>query len=293
MTDVDMSSFADDTITLTFSVPEHGIDAYTLADALTAFANLARAVDQHLNPGQEIAIEVVALTPGSVRAHLRRLARGPAGFFSDGAKQVFWGVVGGVLTFWILGGNPEINITVDGDRVVVTSGDQTVVVTKDVFEAAKAIAVQENVAARGREFFEVLEADPMIDAISVGPNDKKDQRLRIGRGDFGRLIRQTKLEPIQPSRRRRERARLVVTKPSLHIKPRKWAFEWNGVPLSAPISDVAFRETLVRRGFLFGYGDVLEVEISYTQVFDVDVGDYMNDTSSYEISKVFRHIPSA
>jgi len=174
---------------------------------------------------------------------------------------------------------------------VISSGDQTVIVTKDVFEAAKLIAENEEVAADGRQFFQVLEADSSVEAISLAKSGDEKQGLRIARGDFGRLVREVKLEP-NPTRRRRERARLVITKPSLHSKPRKWTFEWNGVPLSASISDVAFNETIMRRGLLFGYGDVLEVEITYLQEFDANVGDYMNDTSTYEIAKVFSHIPN-
>ncbi|HTO27850.1 MAG TPA: hypothetical protein VL017_04595 [Devosia sp.] len=293
MDNLSLSSFEDDTITLNFAVPEHGIDAYTLADSLVAFSDFARAIDRYINPGQQVSIEVVVLSPGSVKAHLRRLSRGSSGFFSDGAKQIFWGVVSGVLTFWLLGGDPEIVINIDGDDVVITSGSKTFIVTRDVYTAAKAVAMQEEVSEHGRRLFQVLESDPEIEALTLeAPDEKEGGGLRINRGHFGRLVRETRFEPPKPSRRRTERARLVITKPSFHKKLRKWSFEWNGVPVSASISDAAFVETLQKRGFLFGYGDVLEVEISYVQKFNAEVGDYLNDTSSYEVTKVFRHVPS-
>lgn len=291
---IDLSDFHADLVTLTFSVPDHHIDARSLARVLSAFADFAGSVDAHLNPGQDVKIEVVALTTGSFRTHLRRVATGSAGFFSDGARQVFWGVVSGVLTFWILGGGPETSIFVEDSKVVIVSGDKTIIVSNDVYEAARAISDSDEVIQNGRAFVEALEADPEIDAVQLhGTGKGAGPGLNVTRADFGRLIREFDSKPQPRSRRRSERARLVVTKPSFHRKQRKWAFEWNGVPVSAMIVDHAFVETLVRRGFLFGFGDILEVDIEYSQKYNDAVGDYLNDPSSYEVVRVIRHLPSA
>lgn len=82
------------------------------------------------------------------------------------------------------------------------------------------------------------------------------------------------------------RARLVILKLWLNHSRRKWSFEWNGVPISAPIVDVEFLDKLDRREFLIGSGDALDVTITYRQQYDPKIGVYVNDENSYVISKV-------
>jgi hypothetical protein len=87
-----------------------------------------------------------------------------------------------------------------------------------------------------------------------------------------------------------ESARLLVTKPWLNYARRKWSFEWNGVPISAPITDREFLDRIDRHEVTFGAGDALDVEISYRQTFLPELGIYENDNTSYVVSKVVRAV---
>lgn len=69
--------------------------------------------------------------------------------------------------------------------------------------------------------------------------------------------------------------------------------EWNGVPISAPISDREFLDQLDRREFLLGAGDALDVEITYRQAFDPSIDVYVNDPNSFVITRVIKPVPRA
>ena len=84
---------------------------------------------------------------------------------------------------------------------------------------------------------------------------------------------------------------MIVLKPWLNHSRRKWSFEWNGIPISAPIRDPSFLDRLDRREILFGSGDALDVEIVYKQSFDPSLGVYVNDPGSFVISRVIRTVP--
>lgn len=85
----------------------------------------------------------------------------------------------------------------------------------------------------------------------------------------------------------RHRARLFVLKAWLNHAKRKWAFEWDGQPVSAPIADSDFLDALDRRALLLGAGDALDVEITFTQSYDKILGVWINDPTSYLVTKVY------
>jgi len=99
------------------------------------------------------------------------------------------------------------------------------------------------------------------------------------------------IEDLPSERTRKERARILILKAWLNHARRKWSFEWNGVPISAPIADRSFLDQLERREHLLGAGDALDAEITYRQFFDSDLGVYVNDPNSFVISRVIRPVP--
>jgi hypothetical protein len=97
-------------------------------------------------------------------------------------------------------------------------------------------------------------------------------------------------EAPDAQRERREKARLVILKAWLKRGNSKWSFEWNGIPISAPIRDQEFFDRLENREFLIGSGDALDVELYYIQRFDADINVYVNDQTTYVVEKVIRTI---
>ena len=97
---------------------------------------------------------------------------------------------------------------------------------------------------------------------------------------------------VQPNVREvKQRARLLILKAWLNHAKRKWSFEWNGVPISAPIADTAFLDQLDRREHLLGAGDALDVEVAYRQTLDAELGVYVNDPNSFVVTRVVRPVP--
>jgi hypothetical protein len=72
---------------------------------------------------------------------------------------------------------------------------------------------------------------------------------------------------------------------------RKWSFEWNGVPISAPIRDEAFWQKLASREYLIGQGDALDVELRFQQNYDEGLGMFVNDVHTFEVIKVSGVVP--
>ena len=92
MATIRFDAFSEETIVLHFGGSEGTIDAYTLANALIGFADTAYAINETIDPGQEIEIIVEATGPGSYRTVIRKLKKGFTGeAFSRGSRGPFSG----------------------------------------------------------------------------------------------------------------------------------------------------------------------------------------------------------
>jgi hypothetical protein len=110
--------------------------------------------------------------------------------------------------------------------------------------------------------------------------------------DFPRFTHDLVLPDVTPTQRTNSAtARLIILKAWLNQAKRKWSFEWNGVPVSAPIKDPDFLDDIARRKYLIGAGDALDVEISSKQTFDEQLKVFVTDPNSYVVTKVLAHVP--
>jgi hypothetical protein len=134
-----------------------------------------------------------------------------------------------------------------------------------------------------------LEADPNVTEFGLTGNiDDPKPLIRIPRSDFQLFTSKVHaIEPIQAERETQSKARLKILKAWLDHSKRKWSFEWNGVPISAPIKDEKFLQRLGNREFALGSGDAIDVSITYRQHFNPTLGVYENDTNTFVISEVF------
>jgi hypothetical protein len=139
----------------------------------------------------------------------------------------------------------------------------------------------------------VIERDEAVDNFGLTPRITDEEPLiQIPRQDFSRLASLPSIVEGDTGRRERlERARLVILKAWLTPGNRKWSFEWNGVPISAPIKDQSFWQKLSNREFLIGQGDALDVKLKYHQIYDSALGVYVNDHHTFEIIEVIAHVP--
>lgn len=294
MTIIRIADFGGDTIVLHFGGPIGNIDTYTFANSLLGFADTARAINEITDPYQEIELILEALGEGSFRALIRRIKKGYGGFFSKAIEAVFWGIVANTIYDAIIKNEPNIEIIINSNEVVIHRGNDKIIVPRIVYEATENAKKNSKVQQGLRHTFEALEADRNITDFGLTSGIADPQPiLNIPRIEFPIAIFPTPVTETVPKEQiRREKARLVILKAWLNHAKRKWSFEWNGVPLSAPISDVTFLDRLARREYLLGAGDALDVEITFRQFLEPQLGVYVNDQNSFVVSKVEKVISS-
>jgi hypothetical protein len=209
---------------------------------------------------------------------------------------IFWGVVTNAIYDATLKKDDAVLITVNTQEVIIKHGHDTVIVPRNVHDATENAKKNPAVRKGIKKTFEAIERDHNVTEFGL-TSSIHDPRplLTIPRADFSVVTQQVVIEPeeLPLERTNTERARLVILKAWLNHAKRKWSFEWNGVPISAPIFDREFLDQLDRREILLGAGDALDVEITFQQAFDPSLGVYVNDQNSFVIAKVIRSVPRA
>jgi hypothetical protein len=292
---ISLDRFFEDTIVVHFGGNAGSIDAYTFAEALIGFADTAYAVSSTIDPGQEIEIIVEATGPGSFRAVIRRLKKKYGGTLSPLAI-IFWGVVTNLVYDATLKKDDPVLITVNTQEVIIKHGHDTVIVPRNVYDASENAKKNPAVRKGIKKTFDAIERDQNVTEFGLTSSISDPRPLvAIPRADFSVVTQQVVIEPEDPplERTNTERARVVILKAWLNHAKRKWSFEWNGVPISAPIYDREFLDQLDRREILLGSGDALDVEITFKQTFDPSLGVYVNDQNSFVITRVIKPVPRA
>jgi hypothetical protein len=295
MEDLRFTEFEGETIVVHYG-GDPSINVYTLTQSLAGFADTARAISAIIDPGHEIEILIEATGPGSFRALIRRITK-PAvlgSLFAGVAGSIFWNVVSNVIYDKYIKEDMPIVVVVKTDEVVVKSGDKTIVVPRKVYEAAENAKKDPEVERCIRKTIEPLQNDPKVTGFGLTTNLEAAQvPLYIPREEFPRLTRITVIPSVttETQRTNTATARLVILKAWLNQAKRKWSFEWNGVPISAPIKDAQFLEDIAHRKYLIGAGDALDVEVTFVQNYDPNLKVFVNDQNSFVITRVIAHVP--
>lgn len=295
MENLRFTEFEGDSIVVHYGGEFSSINVYTLTQSLAGFADAARAISSVIDPGHEIEILIEATGPGSFRAVVKKITKPAAvvGLFAGVAGSIFWNVVSNVIyDKYVKTETPPI-IIVNTDEVIVKTGDQTVIVPRKVHEAAENAKKDPEVERCIRRTIEPLQKDPKVTGFGLTTNLEAPQvPFYIPREEFPRLTRVSVIPDVTTATQRtnKAKARFVILKAWLTQAKRKWSFEWNGVPISAPIRDPQFLDDLTKRKYLIGSGDALDVEVSFIQNYDPDLKVFVNDPNSFVITKVLAHV---
>lgn len=293
---VDLRKLEGNQIVIHFGGALRSVDAYTFANSLVAFADTVRAVNHALNPQQGIEVRLEALAPGSFRAVVSRIPKGLGGFFSRGMESIFWMIIGGLIYDNLVRRDPGVSITVNTHEVIIRTEKDTVIVPREVYEQTQNLRSNPEVQQNLKRTFDVIQRDDAIDNFGITPHATDERPLiEVTRDEFQLLSSQSSVVEVASDQRREriELARLVILKAWLISGNRKWSFEWNGVPISATISDTKFFERITAREILIGYGDALDVRLRYWQDYDEMLGVYINDPHTFEVIEVIRPVPKA
>ncbi len=291
---VRLDAFSEDTIVVHFGGVAGSIDAYTLANAIIGFADTAYAVNATLDPGHDIEIIIEATGPGSYRTVIRRVKKNYKGILSGIAATIFWSVVSNAIYDATLKrADLPPKIIVNTNEVIIKHGNDTIIVPRNVHDATENVKKNPAVQKGIKKTFDALASDPNVSDFGITSSIGDHQPLiRIPRAEFPNEAIIFSEVQVQPKEREvKQRARLLILKAWLNHAKRKWSFEWNGVPISAPIVDASFLNRLDRREHLLGAGDALDVDITYRQIFDDELGVYINDQNSFVVARVVRPVP--
>lgn len=273
---------------LYFETPESRINAYALASTLVSLADAAKAAGRTLNGAVDIEIVVEALNSGSFRARISAIAR-ESGLFVK--NQLVTGIVIGVLSNYIydhtLSKRDPVQIQVNTDEVIITHGEDRVIVPREVHEATQMVA-QNPVFVRSidRMLGSVI-IDERVTGFGLAADvNGQPPALMLPRELL--VIRDELSDPEAKTRVTEEDCDLYIVKAIMERSKRKWEFKWHGLTIAAPIKDPNFYDDFAKHNFTIAPGDEFQARLAIHQKRDDISGIYAN--TSYEVLHIYRHI---
>lgn len=276
----------DDAVVLYFGTKGRRINAYTLASTLVSFADAAKRANTAVNPGYEIEVVVEVLGEGSFKAKLRAIySRADNLWSGQDVRNIVLNLIAGLILLQVASDKTEIII--NSDEVLVKDGDNTLVIPREVYDAAKEAEKDEKVRQPLSEAFERIESDSDIESFGISDGmEPEAPKAVIPRSEFEHIIEE--IEPKATTRKITEEVELQIVKAILKRSKRKWEFVWRGNEISAPIVDDTFYTRFFSHAITIAPGDTLECTLEITQTLQPEIDIYTN--RSYRVIAVKRHV---
>ncbi len=291
MQTVDLTSLGDEFV-IHFGGEFGRINAETFANTLLEVSSAIKEISRAINPDFEIEIYIDALGEGSFRARIRTLSKRATPLIRTAALTIVLGLLTAFIYEKFIADDPDINIYVNDDHYVVESGNQRVILPKEVGEQKEKISKNLELEQRVSNAFEILQKDQDVQNFGIAKDIKDEQLLvNVPRAQFPRLSEVRDIVISQENRRNKyEKTELLIIRAIFERGPRKWQFVWrDGIKISAPILDDMFYDKLASHEYVIGTGDTLRVMLRIHQKKDEMIGAWVND--SYEIVEVLGHSP--
>jgi len=184
--DIRVDEFEDDSIVLHFGGVAGSIDAYTLAEALIGFADMASAISATIDPGSEIDIIVEATGPGSFRTRIRRIKKDYGGLLRV-AEMVFWGIVVNYV-YDAAKNEPPPQIIVNTDGTITKVGKHTIIVSHSIQAATDNVKKNPAVQRGLSKTFAALDADENVKDFGITKSITDPEPLfSIPRAEFPKI----------------------------------------------------------------------------------------------------------
>jgi hypothetical protein len=137
-----------------------------------------------------------------------------------------------------------------------------------------------------------VDEDPAITSLAISPEGGPSQPPppEIPRERFAALPTFLADESLN-ERELIETTDLEILRAILERSTRRWEFVWNGMKVSAPVTDEHFYDDFFAHRITIAPGDALRVRLRIRQRRSPDLGIFMN--SSYEVIEVLSHLPRA
>ncbi|MFC2083997.1 hypothetical protein ACFLS9_02985 [Bacteroidota bacterium] len=289
MEKINISQF-EDSFVIHFGLESNRINAYTLASTLVNLADAAKAANNTINPGYDIEVVVEAIGPGSFKAKIKTLYKGASNLFSkDTLKQIVLNLIASYIFLHTIQPDSNVTINVNTTEVVIQDGDKQYIVPRYVYDSLEDVKNNPRFTNGVSRAIKSVEEDPDINSFGLS-KDMEDSKptIDIQRDSFS-LLSDPIIKEEKDTRIIEEIAEVEITKAILTRSSRKWEFVWNGMKLSAPVTDSNFYDDFFDHRITIAPGDALRVRLRIHQKKMPDVGVYVNQI--YEVSEVIKHIP--
>lgn len=277
----------EDQFVLYFAGKPRRINAYTLASSLVSVADAVKSSNSLINPGYSVEVVVESFGEGSFKVNVKTIYNGAKNLFStDNLKSITLSVIAAYIYQNTL--SPNFEVIVNSDEVIITQGDEKIIIPREVHDAVKEMEKSEKFKQSISKMFETIGKDNNVEAFGITPRMSDDvPTISIPRSQFGLLSMPPEIE--ENSREIIEVADLSILRAILERGTRKWEFVWRGIKISAPVLDDVFFSDFFAHKITIAPGDSIEVNLKIYQNRDKDVGIFTN--ARYEVIEVIKHIP--
>lgn len=278
-----------DRFVLYFDTPKHEVNAYALASALVALADAVREANSVVNPGYAVEVIVEALSDGSFKATVRTVFKKAKNLFSNQAVQaIIYGIISTHIYETCFKGDSPPKITVTGDEVIIESGNDKIIVPRNVYEAKRQLDKSARFNNAVGRMFAAAASDPSVEGIGLTEdNGSKKPPYIVPREMFASF--RTEVEPDDSTREIVEVTHVEINRAILERGSRRWEFFWRGIKIAAPIHDEKFFDKFFAHEITIAPGDSLYVALSIVQEKQKDSGIFVN--VRYAITEVYEHVP--
>src|ERR1700690_2646328 len=133
-----------DRFVLYFDTPRKQLNAVALATALVGLADAVREANTLVNPGHTVEVVVEALEGGSFQAVVSTIYnKGKDLLGSEPVKNIVYGIISAFLFQQAIVPDTKPVIIIQEDQVIIESGNDRVIVPKEVFEAKERLGRSE------------------------------------------------------------------------------------------------------------------------------------------------------
>lgn len=277
-----------DQIVLYFKTDGSRINAYTLATSLVSMADAIKRANDSINPGYEVEVVVQAIGPGSFKAVIRTVFKEVKNLFSaDSLRTIILAIIATFIYEHAISPKQSVDVIVNTNEVIIDQGDNRIIVPRDVYEEKNRVTATKQFSQSVSQLFNALDEDEHVSGFGLSPYHDSIPEVIIPREVFDQMI--TVPPPDEDRRVVRELVELTILRAILERSSRKWQFLWNGIRVSAAITDDSFFDRFDSHAITIAPGDTLECEVLITQERDPISGVYEN--RSYEIARVVEHRP--
>lgn len=280
-------------IKLKFGTDEPELNATTLLTALFGVTVSIQAINDNLNTGRKIDINIKALQGGSFVIHIEVVAtliEQVKNVFSETSAKTASEVIGAftksIQLYKAFKGKKidPAQTGVTGEINLKDSSGNTVI-NQTIINCYNNPAVRNGLDAAAK----AIDDNPKVIDFRV-TDAANNELVKMDRADIHNIVEGDTVEPEPETPAQSAvittREELRVIKPSLERRL-KWDVMWMGIHIAVRMADEDFQKRVARREDVFGAGDVLEVDLERSQQRDDKSGAMVN--KEYQVLRVHNH----